>query len=60
MEKQEASLGTFWISKSVLAWLLPGAPAFLDHSAVVVSANSISITRFMVQLVHGPRGTKLL
>ena len=29
-----------------LAWLPPGAPGVLRHSAVVASANSISITRF--------------
>ena len=38
---------TFWISKSVLSVAPAGcAPAFSDHSAVVASANSISITRF--------------
>ena len=43
----EARTRTFWISKSVLSVAPAGcAPAFLDHSAVVASANSISITRF--------------
>ena len=43
----EARTRTFWISKSVLSVAPAGcAPAFSDHSAVVASANSISITRF--------------
>ena len=43
----QARTRTFWISKSVLSVAPDGcAPAFSDHSAVVASANSISITRF--------------
>ena len=43
----EARTRTFWISKSVLSVAPAGcAPAFSDHSAVVASANSNSITRF--------------
>ena len=43
----EARTRTFWISKSVLSVAPAGcASAFSDHSAVVASANSISITRF--------------